>query len=773
MADKEQWLINLSNRRADISVDGLVRVEDYKRYDLSPDEIAVLEKAEEYGAHSVFFEASRNGRPPVAQAFVFVSDDPENSLTFAELHRRLWSWGGVPLIYRVTKGLIKLFRCAHEPDFQSTTGAPICNPKEILEIAAAINNRNDPWWDASRLRNGTLWDDPQVCEKLLSADKAAHKCLLDEVERLSDELKKKRILNKQLRRRLLILSLLIAYLEDRQVLLPSYFGRFLVGASRFFEVLANKDSLINLLADLERQFNGDVFRLDNADREALIGSNQLVRFAQLIEGEQELGGQRTLWRRYSFKDLPIEFISHIYQLFVTDTHSSVYTPPFLVRLMLDEVLSQDRLNRLVEVDEIILDPCCGSGVFLVEAYKRLVLNWRSHNKWETPSVDVLKKLLERVQGIDLDEGAVELAAFSLCLALCDSLKPETIRNSFKLFPQLIGKTLHRSCFFDAKEQGLIKASIGVVTGNPPFASKLSTPGAERSYNLYRKTQGPLPDKQLAYLFLHEAMEMLSNGGVLSFLQQYSYLYNQKSLDFRRDFISRWDVREVLDFISVRGLFKDRADTKVIVIVAESVTPPENRKILHATFRRSGRVDAEQGFDIDYYDLHWIPRNLALTNDGIWRANLLGGGRVLDFIDRLKKLPKLGDYASKLGWDVGEGFIAAKQGARIEAPHITGQPLLEPKHLKKGASLRELKRVATTHFKSPYSRGRFQSPMVLIHEHEDLTTRSFLTGYYTYKNKIVGLCAPQTQAEKINDVATWLQEFAKPLQAFITAGGNLN
>ncbi len=243
-------------------------------------------------------------------------------------------------IYRVTKGLIQLFRCAHEPDFQSTTGAPICNPKEILEIAAAIDNRNDPWWDASRLRNGTLWDDPQVCEKLLSADKAAHKCLLDEVERLSDELKKKRILNKQLRRRLLILSLLIAYLEDRQVLLPSYFGRFLVGASRFFEVLANKDSLINLLADLERQFNGDVFRLDNADREALVGSNQLVRFAQLIEGEQELGGQRTLWRRYSFKDLPIEFISHIYQLFVTDTHSSVYTPPFLVRLMLDGCRSQ-------------------------------------------------------------------------------------------------------------------------------------------------------------------------------------------------------------------------------------------------------------------------------------------------------------------------------------------------------------------------------------------------------------------------------------------------
>jgi len=43
------------------------------------------------------------------------------------------------------------------------------------------------------------------------------------------------------------------------------------------------------------------------------------------------------------------------------------------------------------------------------------------------------------------------------------------------------------------------------------------------------------------------------------------------------------------------------------------------------------ADAEQGFDIDYYDMHWLPRQLALTNDGVWRANLLGGGRVLGFV----------------------------------------------------------------------------------------------------------------------------------------------
>src|SRR5258707_9380606 len=84
--------------------------------------------------------------------------------------------------------------------------------------------------------------------------------------------------------------------------------------------------------------------------------------------------------------------------------------------------------------------------------------------------------------------------------------------------------------------------------------------------------------------------------------------------------------------------------------------PTDRKILHATFRRSGRVDAEQGFDIDYYDLHWLPRQLVLNNDGVWRTDLLGGGRALGFVDRLKKFRTIGKFAESQKWDFGEGFI---------------------------------------------------------------------------------------------------------------------
>ena len=763
--------MNLGGAGSGAIVDGLVSVQGYAKTGRPPEEVAVMEKAGHYRADAVFFEAARDSKPPVAQAFIYRSDGPAKDPDFAKLHQQLWSWGGVPLVYRVTNGLVQLFRCAHRPDFEKD-GEIVFKPFKTLKLAAGI--ASGPWWDADRLRNGTLWDDPDVCKKLLSSKQAAQKTLINAVKELHRELNEKGILPKPLRRKLLILSVLVAYLEARGVFEDDYFARFKPKAKKFFEVLADGPALVKLLDQLEDRFNGHVFVLKDEERHTVLNSDQLGRFARLIEGKQENGGQLTLWQRYSFADLPIEIISHIYQLFVKDTAVAVYTPHFVVRLMLGEVLSWERLDRLEKNDEVILDGACGSGIYLVESYKRLVLHWRYRHDWDHPTPTVLKKLLTaRLRGVDVEEGAVELAAFSLCLALCDALEPMEIRASVKLFPPLKEKTIHTDCFFRAREKGTVKERVGVIVGNPPFTSSLGTDGAQRAYDRYQKEHGSLPDKQLAYLFLHESMEMLAPGGVLSMLQQYNFLYNQQSLEFRREFIERWDVREILDFISVRGLFqKGGADTKVVAVVAEAQPSVPKRQILHATFRRSGRTDAEQGFDIDYYDMHWLARELVLNNDRVWRSDLLGGGRVLGFVDRLKKqdFKTLGQYAEEQKLDFGEGFIAGIKGKLFPGPHITGEALIEPRHLKEGASLSSLKKVTHRKFKSPYTRKRFQCPMVLVHEHEDLTARYFPDGYYTYGHKIVGFCVGDGVSETTKFVAEWLAANRRTLSALVCAGG---
>jgi len=769
MSNSSHWLNDFSVVGSHALVDGLVPVQSYRKTGRPPEEVAIMERAAHYKADAVFFQAPRHGKAAEPQAFLYRSDGPAQDSDFAKLHQRLWSWGGVPLVYRATRGLVQLFRCAHRPDFEHD-GEIVCKPFKTLDLAAQIAQA--PWWDAERLRTGTIWDDPSVCKQLLSSRKAAQKTLIEEIKNLHEYLNAKAILPKPLRRRLLILSVLIAYLEKRGVFETSFFARFLIGANHFFQVLANGPALVDLLNHLEDRFNGHVFTLSEKDRQKLYNSGQLARYAQLVEGRQRAGGQLTLWQRYSFADLPVELISQIYQLFVKDKNVAIYTPHFVVRLMLGEILSWDRLDQLEKSGETILDPACGSGVFLVEAFKRVVLHWRFRNDWARPSPKTLKTLLiNRLRGIDLEEGAVELAAFSLCLALCDALEPMEIRTSIGLFPPLKEETIITGCFFDLKAKHGIRGQVGVVVGNPPFASRLITEGAEQAYQRYQQNWGILADKQIAYLFLHESMELLSPGGVLSMLQQYNFLYNQRSIDFRQRFIQNWDVREVLDFISIPGIFrKGGSKTKAIVIVVEARPAPSNRQILHATFRRSGRAEAEQGFDIDYYDMHWLPRELVLNNDAVWRCNLLGGGRVLDFVNRLKKLRTIGQYASEKGWDYGEGYIEDDSGASRPASHIVGKPLLPSEAISEsGIDASAITTASNKPIQRPRSESRFTPPMLLIREHMDLFHDLWVQHYLTYKHEVVGFSSlNRDDIENLQEIGDWIKSEIIPLRAFVAA-----
>lgn len=769
MDDKTHWLRNLGADGNVMLAEGLVSVKDYDKNGRPADEVVIMERASHYGAHAVFFEAQRNGARCQAQAFIYVADnEPAASQTFAELHQRLWSWGGVPLVYRKVQGLVQLFRCGHKPDFADRKSAsPVCKPFKTLNVLTSIND--DPWWNADYLRNGTLWDKPEVCNELLSARNAAHKSLIRAFKRLNNDLNDEGVLPKRLRRKLLILSLLIAYLEERKVLLPSDFQRFVDGAKGFSDIMVDGSATVQFLAFLEERFNGHVFVLSDEDRATLRTSNRLIHFVRLLRSNEEQDGQLALWRLYSFKDLPVELISEVYQIFVKDADSSVYTPPFLVRLMLDEVLTFERLDQLDRDQQLILDPSCGSGVFLVEAYKRIVLHWRSRNEWKKPTVSVLKKLLQRLCGVDLEEGAIELAAFSLCLALCDALEPEDIRSTVKLFPPLAKNNLHASCFFKAVKDGVIKQPVGVVIGNPPFTSNLNTIDATVAYEAYEAEHGTLPDKQLAYLFQHESLKLLSPGGVSCLLQCYNILYNQQSLAFRRQLVSKWNLREVLDFVSVRGLFqKGGADTKVLVVIVEALPPDEARPILHATFRRTGRIDAEQGFDIDYYDLHWLPRKLVLEHDAVWRCNLHGGGRLLGYVERLKQFETLAQLSQKHGWDCGEGFIEGQSGNLKPAGHLTGKPYLASESIgPNGIDVKSATIVGEKRFKTSYTAKRFTAPMILIREQMDLGHGLIKRGYYTYRNKVVGICSQQEGLDELERVNTWITRHKHALQAYVS------
>jgi len=767
MPGPQHWLQALTPGAVP-SVNGLVSLTGDAWRRAEPGRYEVLERAAEYGADYVFFREV-DGRAPVATALVYV-DDARTDEVFAELHRRLWNWGAVPLVYRKRGARVDLLRCAHAPDFLARDGRLRYHAFSTLDLLTAIERATElaPWWDDEMLHRGSLWDDPAVCEQLCSADKSAHQSLIQAIRRLDEDLHGQRnLLPQPVRRHLLVLSLLIAYLEDRKILKPAMFARHKPGATRYFEVLEDGPALVSLLAELEQRFNGDVFRLGEDERDRLLTSKSLGRFAALVGGRTAPSGQLELWRLYSFSDLPVELISHVYELFVAD-RSAVYTPPFLVRMLVEETLGPGRLDRLVAREEVILDPACGSGVFLVEAYKRLVTHWRSRHGWRRPDITTLRALLTRVRGVDINPDAIELAAFSLCLALCEALDVEAIQGSAKLFPKLQGTSLHVGCFFEARDH-LRAANVGAILGNPPFQSDLGTPGAVASAREFAAEHGNLPDKQLAYLFLHDCLPLLQPGGVLCVLQPYGLLYNEGTVGLRRALFERWDIREVLDMISIRGIF-GKADTKVFALLAEALPPPPDRKILHAVFRRTGTVSAQRGFDIDHYDLHWLPRQVVLDDAAIWRANLLGGGRVRDFVDRLRRMRTLAGFlAEQTGWDHGEGFIAGRGGAAEPAEHITGQPVLPSEALTAdGVDESAIFTWDDRPIERPRTRARFTAPSLLIREHIDLPNTLRRTGYLTYRHQILGICAPKAQLHKLEKIKRWIDSEKRILQAYALA-----
>jgi hypothetical protein len=127
MQQRTTWLRALAKPSAPAGggslVPGLIAAVGADRSDLAPEQIAVLERAAAYGADYVFFRAATEAQPAAAEALIFI-DDPLSDDAFAELHRRLWSWGGVPLILRKRRARVDLLRCAHRPDFIGEDGRP-------------------------------------------------------------------------------------------------------------------------------------------------------------------------------------------------------------------------------------------------------------------------------------------------------------------------------------------------------------------------------------------------------------------------------------------------------------------------------------------------------------------------------------------------------------------------------------------------------------------------------------------------------------------------
>lgn len=742
------------------SLPGLVPVSAISTVDRVEEQYVVQQAAAIGGIDYVFFRRFSDGRSSQVVACVIDNqDDHFDEPQLAEIHRKIWLNGCTPLLYVGWQTRVDVLSCARGPDFWKHSTVQY-DPAERIEVAVQISRALQDQlrrFSAFRLSDGTFWDDPSN-SSLAESGKTAHQQLIRAVVETDREIEghKSPVL-----RRLLLLTVLIKYLEDRGVFPPNWFDQFHKGAKTFFGLLqqGTPDSLRELLSKLERKFNGDVFELP--EEQQRLTTRELRRFAELVEAKT-IKAQRYLWDQFSFQYIPVEVLSHLYQHFAQRGKGAVFTPPMLAHLMLDYAMPYEHLTGR----ERILDPTCGSGVFLVGAFRRLVQFWRSRNGWRQPDVTTLKTILRQsIFGVELQQEAVHLAAFSLALAVCDALQPNVIWRELR-FDKLVGNNLYVGDFFERLEalQALAREEgFAVVVGNPPFLSKL-TDAAQRSRKK-EENATPIPDNQMAYFIADQATSLLKDGGTLCLIQPHGFLYNEKARAFQKTFISANQLDAVLDFTSIRKLY-DGADPKTIALLASKQKPANGHRIRHLTFRRTFSVKERIAFELDHYDRHFVTQERAKECPWIWRVNLLGGGRLQNLAERMDNMPKLRKFVKTQGWDYGEGFIAATAGPREPAPWLTGRPFLPTEALTEtGIDKSRIGVVKATRFRSAYTQERYSGPIVMIRENESLPCVFRSRGFLAYKAKIVGIHADHSNESKLEHFYNTFVSNRSVLRAF--------
>lgn len=763
-----------------------------------------LEQAYKYKADAVFFRIFPEdlNRSPLPQVYLYQDTalDLDES-EYAKIHCRLWNAGIVPLVFILTAGQVRVINCRQEPEVNKDSQEPVFTPFRSLEKIVSA----DRAFAAREIAAGTIWEDITFKNDFV-LEKTAYFKLLSHLKEFREELLALKILSEATVNRILVMAILVKYLNDRhdtsgnRVFEKGFFRQFSHADSQNLDALfREKGSCIRLFDYLSERFNGGIFELPDNEK-AELQQADLSPIADFLKGDLEPKGQRLFWPLYSFEDLPVELISNLYEEFLAKKDKGVvYTPPMLVDFLLDQCLPLDSESLSWK----ILDPACGSGIFLVGAFKRLIQCWRMANDWEQPTYRDLQNILKKsIFGFDRAPEAVLVTAFSLCVALCDELEPLVIWNELK-FDDLRTRNLQAKDFFEIVESEEFAHHFDLVIGNPPFESTLTTKAAKKVEKAAAKARPTLPDRQLALLFLEQSFRLARSESAVCLIQPAGpLLYNGNALPFRGYLFERFAIDQIFDFTPLDGVLFSNAQVATAAIVGRNA-PASKDKILHVTFRRTRAIKEKLLFELDPYDFHWITRKDVAKNQYAWKANLLGGGRLHRLLNRLLSgFPTLGEYLEQKrkndGWQYGEGYSVgcgsylnarpdAKELAELSpkelkqrfglkrtpklAPWITGKRNLPPKALThKGINCDHANYCEEIFFEEPRKTVYqiFLPPHVLIREViKGLAVPAvYCDKELVFSKQVVGIYAPPGEEESLKKIAAFLN--TSDLSAFLVA-----
>ncbi len=664
--------------------------------------------------------SSHTSDAPLAIICEFAS--APHTKTLLELHKLAWNFCYSPLLITLEPGLLRAWNCCEKP-----ADDPLNSFLPLQHLMLAEHRFGDGHPSLAQQTAVTLhWINlitggflrRKEEEGRLKPDRRADRTLLENLKFIRQRLLEVRIsgqgISQDTCHDLLARVIFVQFLCERKdsegntALGPTQFyalhdqGRLSKPYQNFEHILASHADTYALFRFLNQHFNGDLFPgkgLTRSGKKAAwqnemneVKSEHLLELVKLLDGRlQAENNQLCLWRHYSFDTIPLEFISSIYEEFVTKRRASdqelevskparkkegvVYTPGHLVDFVLDRVLPWGDTNWNLK----ILDPACGSGIFLVKAFRRLMHRWQLANPGKPMEPRFPRRLLERnIFGVDIDTDAVRVASFSLYLAMLDELDPKLYFRRTK-FPVLYSRRLIAADFFSENREGFktnppSRRRYDLVIGNAPWGEDMMTDTADA---WAKKYEWPVADKNVGPLFLAKALTMVKANGRVAVLEPAgALLVNHNSTQFRQRLFSDFKLDSVFNFAPLSRVLFEKADSPCVLPVLRPVSP-DDEPFYYCSPKRQQSVEDKYRIVIEPYDAHWVYQSEVQGKDEIWSALLWGGRRDVRLIHGSSMSTSLRDLQMKQPNDIfiREGFIRGKSKRKSQSK-LKGRRVLE-------------------------------------------------------------------------------------------------
>ncbi len=227
----------------------------------------------------------------------------------------------------------------------------------------------------------------------------------------------------------------------------------------------------------------------------------------------------------------------------------------------------------------ILDPACGSGAFLNQALEYLL---KEHKKLQNDlalmgdlfaSYEVEKEVLEHnLYGVDINEGAVEIARLSLWLRTAKRGRPLTkLANKIKVGNSLIDdKTVVPNAFDWHAEFPEVFAQGGfdVVIGNPPYVfARENMNQYEKDYYI-EKYQSANYQINTYLLFMEQAIKLLSQNGFYGLIVPNAWLMVYSGQGLRKYILDNTQINKI---VNLSGYSFENVSVETIILIANKST----------------------------------------------------------------------------------------------------------------------------------------------------------------------------------------------------------